>query len=246
MSKLDWFTILVIAVCVLAIGALIWNAKNLYQDTNQQSANTDISEDYVDSEAGNDVDETYDINVDGDGDGDNGVNANGAAGGGSTIQYDSDVAREAAEADAEEARMAEREAAEEAARVKNGGSGAESGRINTNTSPSNGNGSNNGISSKSSTSSNAGSSSTAARSRAASSSEGKYMILIGSYTQMISAERMLRSVRSKGYRSARIEKFNGGKYARVLVDRRKTLNSARDLQAELVSDGFRDIQIKEK
>ncbi len=238
MSKLDWFTILVIAVCVLAIGALIWNAKNLYQDTNQQSANTDISEDYVDREsAGDDVDETYDINVDGDGDGDNGISTEGTAGGSSAIQYDSDVAREAAEADAEEARMAEREAAEEAARARSGGSGAESGRINTNTSPSSGN--DNGISSKSS-------SSTATRSRAASSTEGKYMVLIGSYTQMISAERMLRSVRSKGYRSARIEKFNGGKYARVLVDRRKTLNSARDLQAELVSDGFRDIQIKEK
>jgi cell division septation protein DedD len=245
MSKLDWFTILVIAVCVLAIGALIWNAKNLYQDTNKQAANTDISEDYVDSDADNDVEETYDLNIDGDGDGDNGISTEGTAGGSSAIQYDSDVAREAAEADAEEARMAEREAAEEAAEMaRNSSSGAESGRINTNTSPSSGDSNDNGISSKSSSATTG--SSTAARSRAASASEGKYMVLIGSYTQMISAERMLRSVRSKGYRSARIEKFNNGKYARVLVDRRKTLNSARDLQAELVSDGFRDIQIKEK
>jgi len=242
MSKLDWFTILVIAVCVLAIGALIWNAKNLYQDTNKNSANTDISEDYVDT-AQDDVEETYDIDVDGDGDGDNGANTNGAAnGGGGAISYDSDVAREAAEADAEEARIAEREAAEEAARVRN--SGGESGRINTNTSPSSGD---NGISSNSGGSSTSGNSSTAARStQTASSSNGRFMVLIGSYTQMISAERMLRSVRTKGYRSARIEKFNNGKYARVLVDRRKTLSSARDLQAELMDDGFRDIQIKEK
>ena len=237
MSKLDWFTILVIAVCVLAIGALIWNAKNLYQDTNNAAANTDISEDYVDT-AKDDIEETYDVNVDGDGDGDNGVNTNGAADGGSAISYDSDVAREAAEADAEEARMAEREAAEEASRVRNNGS--ESARINTNTSPSSAGGEN-GISTKS-----GGSGSTTGRAQPSSAAVGKYMVLIGSYTQMISAERMLRSVRSKGYRSARIEKFNGGKYARVLVDRRKTLNSARDLQAELMDDGFRDIQIKEK
>ena len=236
MSKLDWFTTLVIAVCVIAIGALIWNAKNLYQDTTSASADTDISEDYTDTSV-DDVNETYDINVDGDGDGDNGVNTTGKAGGGSAIQYDSDVAREAAEADAEEARMAEREAAEVAAR-KNG---SESARINTNTSPSSGNNSNSGISTKSTTSS----SSAASRSQATSTSEGKYLVLIGSYTQMISAERMLRSVRSKGYRSAKIEKFNHGKYARVLVDRRKTKNSALDLQAELLDDGFRDIQIKE-
>lgn len=245
MSKLDWFTILVIAVCVLAIGALIWNAKGL-MDNNKKAEQTERSEDYVDKDAESDIDENYDINMDGDGDGDNGINSNGSAGGSSVIQYDSDVAREAAEADAEEARMAEQEAAEEAAAIaRNSSSGAESGRINTNTSPSSENSGDNGISSKSATSTTS-SSSTAARTRTASSSEGKYMVLIGSYTQMISAERMLRSVRSKGYRSAKIEKFNNGKYARVLIDRRKTLNSARDLQAELVSDGFRDIIIKEK
>lgn len=238
MSKLDWFTILVIAVCVLAIGALIWNAKNLYQDTNKQTADTDISEDYTDT-AADDDETTYDINVDGDGDGDNGINANGAAGNGSTIQYDSDVAREAAEADAEEARMAEREAAAEAA--AEGRDNSTSNRINTNTSP-NSNSNSNSISSNPATNSSSNGGST----RATRTSEGNYMVLIGSYTQMISAERMLRSVRSKGYRSAQIEKFNNGKYARVLVDRRKTLNSARDLQAELVSDGFRDIIIKEK
>jgi len=232
MSKLDWFTILVIAVCVLAIGALIWNAKNLYQDTNNKPANTDISEDYTDT-ADNDIEATYDINVDGDGDGDNGVNTNSSAGGSSAIHSDSDIAREAAEADAEEARIAEREAAEEAARVNNSG-GSESGRINTNTSPSS---RDNGIATNSPSSTST---------RAVSTSEGNFMVLIGSYTQMISAERMLRSVRSKGYRSAKIEKFNNGKYARVLVDRRKTLNSARDLQAELMDDGFRDILIKEK
>lgn len=234
MSKLDWFTILVIAVCVLAIGALIWNAKNLYQDTDSIT-DTDISEDYTDITE-NDAKETYDIDVDGDGDGDNGVNTNSSAGGGSAIKYDSDVAREAAEADAEEARMAEKEAAEQAARSNN----SESGRINTNTSPSN-------VNSGISTNSNATNSSDAAsRTQATTNSEGAFMVLIGSYTQMISAERMLRSVRSKGYRLAQIEKFNYGKYARILVDRRATLNSARDLQAELLGDGFRDIQIKEK
>ncbi|MGK0365372.1 MAG: cell division septation protein DedD [Saprospiraceae bacterium] len=235
MSKLDWFTILVIAICVLAIGALIWNAKNLYQETNRKPGATDISEDYTDTSV-DDVNETYDINVDGDGDGDgdgdNGVNTNSTAGGGNAIQYDSDIAREAAEADAEEARMAEREAAAK-------GNGSESDRINTNTSPSS---DNSGISTKSTSNSSSETRST----QVAKTSEGKFMVLIGSYTQMISAERMLRNVRSKGYRSAKIEKFNHGKYARVLVGRRKTLNNARDLQAELLDDGFRDIQIKEK
>lgn len=245
MSKLDWFTTLVIAVCVIAIGALIWNAKNLVQSNNKESAELDLSENHTDAGiAAGDLDETYDINLDGDKDGDNGANTNGAADGSSTISYDSDVAREAAEADAEEARMAEREAADlarEAAKVPSGDN-ATSQRINTNTSP---NSNNSGISAKS-VPSTTNSSSTSSSARAARTSEGKFLVLIGSYTQMISAERMLRSVRSKGYRSAQIEKFNNGKYARVLVDKRKSLNSARDLQAELVSDGFRDIIIKEK
>jgi len=233
MSKLDWFTILVIAVCILAIGALIWNAKNLYQGS-KNPADTEISENFNDGETDLGEDDEYDVNIDGDADGDNAVTTNGTSSGNAdgTINYDSDIAREAAEADAEEARMAEREAAEAAARENS----AVSERINTNTSPSSQSGINNG----------GNSSATAARRAATSSSKGAFMVIIGSYRAMVSAERMLRSVKAKGYGEARIKKFDNGTFARVLVGRRKSLNSARDLQAELVSDGFKDVIIMGK
>ena len=216
MSKLDLMTIIIIAVCVIAIGALIWNAKNLMQSDSSDSI-TDISENYNDPTIAQDDAEEYEIDIDGDADGDNGNNTSGDAGG---IGYDSDIARQAAEADAEEARIA---AAEEAARQ-----GATTQRINTNTSPSNAN-----------TGSN-----TSARTSAVT--QGRYMVVVGSYSQMASAKRMQGMLTRKGYRNTSIELFNGGKFARVLVGRTGSLSAAEDLQADLVADGFRDILIQEK
>lgn len=226
MSKLDWFTILVIAVCVLAIGALIWNAKNLWQDS-KSNGNPEISEDYVDPSA-DDTDE-YEINIDGDADGDDAPNDAGGIsdGNNSTIQYDTDRP----EADAEEARIAQAEAEAAAAAERERRNGAVSERINTNTSPSNG---------------NDAAGTNPARTRAVSSQDvptGNYMVLIGSYTQRVSAERMRAQLKAKGYRNARIEYFNGTKYARVLVGHDASRDSALDLQAELMKDGFRDILI---
>ncbi len=229
MSKLDLMTIIIIAVCVLAIGALIWNAKNLMDSTPQQQ-NTDLSEDYTDAESDDiytdDTDE-YEIDIDGDADGDNGKSNVGDAGG---IGYDSDIARQAAEADAEEARIA---AAEEAARQ-----GAVTERINTNTSPKNN--TTTGSDNRTSGSSNAATTSGTTR------SQGRYLVVVGSYKQMASAKRMQNILRSKGYDDTSIELFNGGKFARVLVGRRSSLSAAEDLQADLVGDGVRDVLIQEK
>lgn len=216
MSKLDWFTILVIAVCVLAIGALIWNMKGLLGDGQQQ---TDVSENYEDGDLSEDADDTYDINIDGDEDGDDGAvtdsegGVNSAENTGETINYDLEDSETP-----ESTTVADRSSDTDVA-TEDGG--AVSRRINTNTSPSN-NRSDSDVDS------------------------GRFMVIVGSYKQMASAERMQRILKTKGYRDARIELFDNGTFARVLVGRSTSYAGAQDIQADLLADGFRDILIQEK
>jgi cell division protein FtsN len=62
---------------------------------------------------------------------------------------------------------------------------------------------------------------------------GKYMVIAGSYKEMRFAKEMLAKIRKMGYRKARIEKFNRGTYATVLVDRFYSEKPARKMVADL-------------
>lgn len=224
MSKLDWFTILVIAVCVLAIGALIWNMKGLLGSG--QKANTEISEDYTDPEISDSDSETYDINIDGDADGDNGIsdnepNSSGEAG---SISTQTGTPREVNEYDLNDNESNTDTGIEVDNRSENdsqseGSSGAISQRINTNTSP---------------------------QDVRINKRSGDYMVIVGSYKQMTSAERMKKMLRSKGYRDTEIELFDNGSYARVIVGRYSDYDSAIDLQADLIADGFKDLIVQQQ
>ncbi len=72
----------------------------------------------------------------------------------------------------------------------------------------------------------------------AESNEGNYLVLAGSFTLRANAEKFAKTLRAKGYSSARVEIFNRGKYAVVLVDRFNNLDEARDLQQRLKADGI--------
>ncbi len=67
--------------------------------------------------------------------------------------------------------------------------------------------------------------------------EGRYMVLAGSFTQRANADRLVKKLRSKGYENARVELFDRGKYAVILVDRFDNLDEARELQQRLKADG---------
>jgi cell division septation protein DedD len=69
-------------------------------------------------------------------------------------------------------------------------------------------------------------------------SEGKYMVIAGTFRQMANADRMVSRLRKMGYNETRISKFDRGKYAVALVNRFSSLNSARQLERDLESKGI--------
>ncbi|GAB4255596.1 MAG: hypothetical protein Kow0027_22390 [Saprospiraceae bacterium] len=77
------------------------------------------------------------------------------------------------------------------------------------------------------------------------SSEGKYMVLAGSFQQRANADKLVKQLKGKGYTNARVEIFDRGKYAVVLVDRFDNLDDARELQQRLKADGV-DCYVKLK
>jgi cell division septation protein DedD len=65
------------------------------------------------------------------------------------------------------------------------------------------------------------------------SAPGKYMVIAGSYKEIRFAKEMLAKIRKMGYRKAQIEKFNRGAYATILVDRFYSEKPARKMVADL-------------
>ncbi len=77
------------------------------------------------------------------------------------------------------------------------------------------------------------------------SSSGKYMVIAGSYRQKVNAENQVAKLRKLGYNESRIESFNRGSYAAVLVDRYNSYSDAKALVSKLAGDGV-EAMVKEK
>lgn len=99
--------------------------------------------------------------------------------------------------------------------------------------------------STSSRSSSNTSSSTSFTSTRSSVRVGDYMVLAGSFKDESNAERQAQKLRSLGYSDTRVERFNRGAYAVVLVNRFSDMGRARDLSKELASRGV-DSFVKQK
>lgn len=80
---------------------------------------------------------------------------------------------------------------------------------------------------------------------ATATSTGRYMVIAGSFKNASSAQTQLKQVKKMGYGDARIEKFNRGAYATVLVDRFANAGSAKSLVNTLKSKGI-DAMVLEK
>ncbi len=79
--------------------------------------------------------------------------------------------------------------------------------------------------------------STSSASTATVSSEGKYMVLAGSFKQRANAETQVANLRKKGFANAEVSLFNRSAYAVVLVDRFDNYSDAKQLVADLKAKG---------
>jgi cell division septation protein DedD len=68
------------------------------------------------------------------------------------------------------------------------------------------------------------------------SSDGKFMVIAGAFTQKSSARAEADRLKKMGYKSASVEIFDRGKYAVILVDRFDNMADAERLQKKLKAD----------
>ncbi|MFQ5445782.1 MAG: SPOR domain-containing protein [Saprospiraceae bacterium] len=75
--------------------------------------------------------------------------------------------------------------------------------------------------------------------------DGKYMVIAGAFIQKAHAETEARRMKKQGYSNARVEIFDRGKYAVILVDRFDTMSEAKRLVKKLREQGV-DCYVKTK
>ncbi|TAK41526.1 MAG: hypothetical protein EPO28_08500 [Saprospiraceae bacterium] len=74
---------------------------------------------------------------------------------------------------------------------------------------------------------------------AAAPKEGKFMVIAGAFTQKALAQSEANKMKKQGYSNARMEIFDRGKYAVILVDRFDTMAQAEKLAKELRDKGIK-------
>ncbi len=184
MSKLDWITAVIVAVCVAALGFLIYKTVGLMDTDDDSSAQTEKVITDVPSDGGDAIDastEKVDTIKDEDGinyeDGDN-------AGTDADLESDGNDDSSAGE-DSEEM----------------------------------GDDNNSKYISEENVS-------------------GAYLVIAGSFKQMINAENQVKRLRRKGYENARVAMFNKGAYGVALVDAFDSFSKADQLSTELNDAGI--------
>lgn len=76
------------------------------------------------------------------------------------------------------------------------------------------------------------------RESAVATASGQYMVIAGSFEQKSGAQKQLQKIKKLGYNNARVELFNRGTYAVVLVDRFDEAAAAKALVNTLKKQGF--------
>jgi len=78
-----------------------------------------------------------------------------------------------------------------------------------------------------------------------STPDGIYMVVAGTYRQMINAENELKKLQKLGYDNATIAKFNNSAFASLIVDRFDNRSSAYNYKKELIAKGM-DVYVHKK
>ncbi|MCB9048476.1 MAG: SPOR domain-containing protein [Lewinellaceae bacterium] len=223
MSRLDYVTIAIVAVCIAALVYLIYMTTNLLGDSGEPESTTETTQPATSSE---DVeDDTYYFNDEGRIAGDE--QSGGQPDAGSTdsngsSDYDYQTADNLDKSgNASSGSKATRTPDE----LDSGSSIAEE-----------------SYTTKGNTSASSGSASTSSNTR---SSTGEYMVMAGTFTVKAYAQDMEKKLRSLGYNNVELEPFDQGKYTVVLVDRFSSIDEAKSLASELKGKGI-DSYVKRK
>lgn len=215
MSRLDWFTILIVGICVIALGFLVYKTVQLMGNDRPDLPRTEISESDDDR---NEHQMAYE--------------SSGSA------QSDDTPAPAADDQDLDDDELPYNPEEVEAP------SSAET------TKP---------TATRTEKAADAGSSGSQARTQPTASStttpkggtptsynnSGAFMVVAGSFSMRHNAETQVKKLKKIGYDNARVEIFNGGALATVLVDRFDDYDRAKRLANELKGKGV-DSFVKEK
>lgn len=211
MSRLDYVTIAIVAVCVAALIYLIYMTTNLIGDSGEPETATEATTPAGNEDAG---DDTYYFNDEGKVAGDEpgaGTDDASPATSGNTSDYEyqnsqgtdkggtSSSSSTAAASTPDEMDTSSPAATEEEYTSRSG-----------------------------STTSSSGSASTAS---------GPYLVIAGTFKEKANAEVMERKLEGLGYSNASLEPFDRGAYTVVLVDRFGSVNDAKALVSELKGKG---------
>lgn len=200
MSKLDYVTIAIVGICIMAILFLVYKMTNVFNGNKEKPA-TEIAADSTEAEDEDVYDYEIDQNVDSTG-----------TGAGSTASDKTSATQQPAASTKETSASsapAEDDAVEEPA-------------ANT-TKPAK-------------TSAGSSASDTAEHT---DFSEGKYMVLAGSFSKKAGAEAQVKSLKKLGYDNAKLEIFDRGKFAVVVVDRFDNMADAERLVKKLNGDSVK-------
>ncbi|MEM6397714.1 MAG: SPOR domain-containing protein [Bacteroidota bacterium] len=90
----------------------------------------------------------------------------------------------------------------------------------------------------SSSSASSGTRSGSTSSQASSSSSGDYLVVSGSYRQRVNADNQMRRLHGEGFPDAKVELFDKGTYALVVVNSFRGYNDAVSLRDQLRAKGY--------
>lgn len=206
MSKLDYVTIAIVGICILAIVFLVYKMTNVFNGDSSKDK-TEIPADSIETE-----DEgVYDYEID------NNVDSTGGQSSGTTTTTQPTTTTTPSDKAGTSASSAP---AEDDAPTTTSNSGG----------------------TKSTTSTG---STTTDSEQKTNYSEGKFMVLAGSFSKKAFAEAQVKKLDKMGYDNARVEIFDRGKYAVVLVDRFDNMAEAERLVKKLSGDGVKSyVKIK--
>jgi cell division protein FtsN len=207
MSKLDYVTIAIVGICIMAILFLVYKMTNVFKD-GKQTDKTEIAADNVETESDDVYDYEIDKNVDSTGT--NGASKGNAVSDKTTATKPATTSVPADKAETSASDAPSEDEVDDAVREATGTKPAtKPGKTSTDTADT------------------------------ADYADGKYLVIAGSFSIKASAEKQAAKLKKMGYENARMEIFDKGKYAVVLVDRFDNMAAAEKLVKKLNGDGVK-------
>lgn len=219
MSRLDWFTILIVSICIIALGFLVFKTVQLMNNDQPNTTRSEILEDDDRNEHQMAYNESTRAATDDD---------TPVPGADDQDLDDDELPYDPEEVEAPETNEPESNPDPEPRTVttpKASDAGTSGSQPKTQAAPAN----------------------TTPKGGTPTSydADGEFMVVAGSFSQRYNAESQVKRLKGLGYQNARVESFNGGALATALVDRFDNYDRAKALENELKGKGV-DCFVKKK